>query len=266
MELFISGFKFRGNKSEFKLETLDQQVKETISQNKASFEVKELCNLLRKNADDEGIDFEIEHVFVKYCDTCSIDEYEAYTQVENHMNISIALYMLNKQCLSIIRDLEKAKSIYKKKSLQSNDDLSRIYNNLNTIVNSHRLNVDYYTTLLNHLDEVMFEGCRGVDCFYVNDESYNLECMYYNHENWIREIEWHDMQSYHFMEGTSLDIEESMYILMTLDKYSHTLKKIKSDFVNNVDLQLIVRKMLDKITECTSILRPLIDHDIERMV
>lgn len=264
MALFICGLKFRGHKSEFKLETLDEQVKNNINENKSKLEIKDLCDIVRKNADDEFIDFGLDHVFVKYCDTASIDEYEAYTQVENHMNISIALYMLNKQCLAILKSLETNKSMSKKRNTAT-DDLSRIYNNLNMVVNSHRLNTDFYTTLLNYLDEVMFDDCKGVDCFYVSDESYNLECMYYNHETWIKEIEWHEMQNYRFMDGPALDIEESTYILMTLEKYSNTLKKIKNDFTKSTELHIVVRKMLDKITDCIDILKPIIDEDIALM-
>jgi hypothetical protein len=270
--LFIYSIKFRGNKKEHKLLELESENvnEEQLALNKGSvrdtishLEIHEVCKMLCKD-EENVIEYNFEEpVFVKYCENVdSFDEYEVYSQVERHMNISITLFLLNKQCQQLIEELETKKNVSKKRGGHISKVINCIYTNLTSIVNYKRLSSNIYIDLLSELDNIMFNVCRGVDCFYINEESYNLECMYFNHEKWIKEIEWNETEIFHFEESNDLDVDESMYIMMYLRKYNTMLTSLQNDYIRNEELEQITKRMLEKVNDCIHILIPVIEDMI----
>lgn len=179
-------------------------------------------------------------------------EYDLYSKVETHMRMSISLYIVNRQGQDILKELEIKKVNHKRKTNQSrrllylDDDINTIYTYLHAIINFNRINHDLYAELLNVLDEELFNECGELESFYVKEDEYKLESMYYKQESWVNEIEWEIPQIFNFMNGEKLDTCECTHLLMYCQKYSTILDEIVSCF-DNVQIDEIVEKMHEKL-------------------
>lgn len=187
-------------------------------------------------------------------------EYEIYSKIETHMSISSSLYILNKQGIDIMKSIHQ----YKLLSSRQNTEVRRVYNEMEYFINHNRACNDLYTDLINVLDDVMFEECGELDSFYVKEDEYTLESLYYKQDSWVSEIEWNNNQVFTFSKNNSLDEGECMYLLMYVIKYLNLLSTIENKY-KNVKLKTCIDKMKDKMRNMHFViqnkLEGLIEHD-----
>lgn len=185
-------------------------------------------------------------------------EYELYSKIETHMSISSSLYILNLQGCNIIKSINKEKLPY------NESDVQRVYNEFEYVVNENRVSNDLYTNLLNILDSVMFEECGELDSFFVKEEEYTLESLYYKQGSWVCELEWDEQQTFMFSNRKGFDEGECMYLLMYVNKYMKLLSSIENQY-NNIKLSACIDKLKDKLRNIhyviTSILKKYIEID-----
>jgi hypothetical protein len=185
-------------------------------------------------------------------------EYELYSRVETHMSISSSLYILNCQGISII------KNIYNKKLLTNKDqDVQRVYNEMEYIINENRVSHDLYTKLLNILDSIMFEECGELDSFYVKEEEYTLESLYYKQGSWVCELEWDEQQVFVFSIQKGFDEGECMYLLMYIMKYMNLLTYIENQYTN-IKLRACTDKIKDKLRNIHYIIQNNLEEHVEQ--
>lgn len=199
----------------------------------------------------------------KYTQPAPIDEYALYSQIENHMNISMALFDVNKQGQQILQDFG-----YKKLNIPINvtkmkkpisqfhkpSEMHTIYHNLSDITNFNRTSMDAYTELLSMLDDALFKDSCFLKTFYVGETEYNLEAMYYKQQTWISEIEWHEKAVYDFSVSKTLDLGESSYLLMFLNNYKDVISRIKEHMHAHEKIMLHVDKINNKIVTVRDIM------------
>lgn len=173
-------------------------------------------------------------------------EYEIYTKIETHMSISASLYILNRQACDILKDLDTKKVIKKEQKVYASD-VGRIYLELLPCVNNNRMVCDMYTNLISLLDDVLFEECGEMDTFYVKEDEYTLESLYYKQGSWVTEIEWNAPQVFEFTKSHQLDEGECMYMLMFLNKYLSLLDKIEGEYKRQLKLQVCIGKLREKM-------------------
>jgi hypothetical protein len=194
----------------------------------------------------------------------TFDEYEIYTKIETHMSISLSLYILNRQGNDILKDLETKKLPVQQKGVPhtpSSDDkhnVGRIYNELHYCINENRLTKDMYTTLISNLDDVLFDECGDMDTFYVKEDEYSLESLYYKQDSWVREIEWDEPQKFEFDKTLEFAEGECMYLLMFANKYMSLLSKIDKEY-DNIKLKVSLNKLRDKMRNTQYILSEMIN-------
>jgi hypothetical protein len=184
-----------------------------------------------------------------------VDEYAIYSMIENHMNISLLLYQVNKEGQEILREIGTKKlkltptailsSKIKRPTFSSTSltTMISLFHNLTDIINFNRTAADVYTELLSMLDDAMFAESQHMETFYVDETEYTLESMYYKQETWVSELEWHSKEHYSFTKHIGLDLGECSHILMFLNNYQDVLEKIKE----NMDRHERVIMQVDKI-------------------
>lgn len=210
-----------------------------------------------------------------YSDSSVDSEYDTYSKVETHMGTSMSLYMLNRQGQDIIKELEQKKLKVKHEScneskrknakLNSSYDTDTwyVYQNLISIINFNRMTIDLYVDLLNYLDEELFNECKNIESFYVKEDVYNLENLYYKQETWVHEIEWDELQVFTFFEGGKIDEGECVHLLMFCQKYMKLLAEISVTYCDSAKLQQTLIKMTDKLRDTTIILEKLLNDVIK---
>jgi hypothetical protein len=178
----------------------------------------------------------------KQTQDCLINEYDAYSKIEKHIEISLDLYHINKFGNSIIHDIED-KKIY----------VQKIYSRLCNLVNINRTDIDIYTELLSILDDALFKENNKINKFYIEDKEYNLESLYYKQDTWINDIDSYTY-SYHFEKTTCLDLGECSHILVFLNRYEEIIKNIQHDMKCHKKVLLHTNKILHRIKSLQDII------------
>ena len=200
-----------------------------------------IISLLEGNEHTENQDT-TNNMFDELTSSSEDGEYEIYSKIETHMSISSSLYILNKQGADIMKSIYK----YKLLSNKQNTEVQRVYNEMEYFINNNRACNDLYTDLINVLDAVMFEECGELDSFYVKEDEYTLESLYYKQGSWVSELEWNKSQIFTFTENNSFDEGECMFLLMYLIKYLNLLSTIENEY-KNIKLKTCIDKMKDKM-------------------
>lgn len=229
-ELFITGIRFKDSKEEINISKEVPSLQHIHDYNPLS-EIQEARSVAASDGSDTS----------QSTDT----EYYLYSRVETHMNISMSLYMLNKQGIEILQELELKKlnipsnNSYNSKKKEAttfasistvHHRLSALYQSLISIVTYNKYHTHPYTELLNLLDNMLFDECSEVEQFYVKEDGYNLENIYYKQEAWISELEGKETVRFLFSEAIDLELGESSYIVMYLKKYIGLLDMIVATF------------------------------------
>lgn len=172
-------------------------------------------------------------------------EYDLYTKIETHMSISASLYILNRQGVDIIKEIDAKKLLRKDQKIVANT-IGKIYMELIQCINMNRIVSDLYTNLVSHLDDVLFDECGELETFYVKEEEYSLESLYYKQGSWVAEIEWHEPQVFKFNVSPDIDEGECMYLLMYVNKYLTLLSKIEREYEHQ-KLHTCLEKMRQRV-------------------
>jgi hypothetical protein len=190
-------------------------------------------------------------------------EYYMYSRVETHMHISMSLYCLNKEGQDIINQLESKKHANANVDANEYRVLYTVYSALLRLINFRRMSYDVYCDLINALDGVMCDECGEIDTFYVKDDAFTLESMYYRQETWITEFEsFPDAPNvFEFAPSAKMDLGECSYMLLYMRKYNALIDMIESSF-GEKKIQNITVKMKDKLMGSISIL----EHEIEELL
>lgn len=191
-------------------------------------------------------------------DVNDCDEYEIYTKIEVHMSISASLYILNRQGNDILYEIGN-----KKIQRTDNKIVEKIYTELGHCINTNRIFSDLYTNLISHLDDVLFEECGDLDTFYVKEDEYTLESLYYKQGSWVNELEWNEPQVFEFNNSADIDEGECMYLLMFLNRYLSLLYKIEKELVS-MKSHMCIEKMRGKMMFVHDILTSMIDSSLLR--
>ncbi len=197
---------------------------------------------VRPHSDEDEDEDENENSDDEHCDC----EYEIYTRIETHMSISASLYILNIQGCDIVKELDTKKLIKKEQKVYTSES-GRIYIELSQCVNANRMLCDQYTNLISLLDDVLFEECGELDTFYVKEDEYTLESLYYKQGSWVSEIEWNPPQMFEFTKSQELDEGECMYLLIFLNKYLSLLDKIEREYKRQLKLQVCIGKLRERM-------------------
>jgi hypothetical protein len=166
-----------------------------------------------------------------------IDEYSIYCKIEQHMNLSIDIHHLHKQTQCTISSLLKAKPLFAKGN--------NVYNYLKEITNP--LN---FASLINELDEALFNDCGCFDTFWVQDKEHKLESLYYKHDTCSNDISHQNIQPFQFNNNNSINLDEGMYLIMICDKWSKCLTIANDINENNMRLTLNVNRYEKKVDQC----------------
>jgi hypothetical protein len=168
----------------------------------------------------------------------TIDEYEIYGKIEQHMELSIDLHYLQKQTQCIVASLAK----YKPSVVKS----CNVYSVLRDI--AHVVN---FASLINVLDEVLFNDCGHFKTFWVQDKEYNLEALYYKQESWTDDLFGigKDVQSFEFDDEPTINLDEGMYLLMICDKWLKCLSKA-FNISDNKNLYQVVGRFEKRVEHC----------------
>ena len=179
----------------------------------------------------------------------------------------MSLYMLNKQGIEILQELEAKKlnipssNSYNSKKRDAttfaslstvHHRLSALYQSLISIVTYNKYHTHPYTELLNFLDNMLFDECSEVEQFYVKEDGYNLENIYYKQETWISELEGRETVKFLFSEVIDIELGESSYIVMYLKKYIGLLDMIIATFEDK-RIEETVSKFRHKLNTAVSI-------------
>lgn len=187
---------------------------------------------------------DIKNIIVNYEKEDSlVNEYDVYTKIEKHIEISSNLYHINKFGKSIIHDLE-----YKKNHIHN------IYSRIYSLVNMNRTDIDMYTELLSILDDALFKENNKLNKFYIEDKEYNLESLYYKQDSWINDIETNNKYSYNFEKTTYLDLGECSHILVFLNNYEGIIKNIQQDMKSHKKVIIHSNKILGRINSIQHIM------------
>jgi hypothetical protein len=143
------------------------------------------------------------------------DEYSIYCKIEEHMDLSINLHYLNKQTQCILTSLYTHKPSFVKTNI--------IYIALKDIVN-----VSQFSSLINTLDEVLFNDCGNFDTFWVQDKEYKLESLYYKQDSWSHDVSFRDVQPFKFNEDAYLTFDEGMFLIVMCNKWLACLSKVSA--------------------------------------
>lgn len=193
-----------------------------------------------KNDDDDANDSESSFAST---DT----EYYMYSRVETHMRISMSLFHLNKEGQEILVQLESKKKAHRYTAKAGRSILQTIHAALSSIINFQRMSYDLYCDLTNTLDGILCQECGDIDMFYVKEEAFTIESMYYRQETWIDEFEtFPNTNIFEFAKGDFADLGECSYLLLYLRKYSALIDMIEGSFDCN-RIHDITTKMKDKL-------------------
>lgn len=164
------------------------------------------------------------------------DEYSIYCKIEEHMDISINLHFLNRQTQCILSSLYTQKPSFAKSS--------GIYIALKDIAN-----MSCFSSLINALDEVLFNDCGCFDTFWVQDKEYKLESLYYKHDSWAYDVSIHNIQPYKFNEDAYLTFDEGMFLIINCNKWLQCLSKA-SAVSDNKRLVIILNRFEKRVEQC----------------
>lgn len=264
---FLLGIRFKNAKSEFDLmqiqtnKTSDNKTCDTKHFAKLSLlDIQRIISPSTSPCDKQS-DMHLAITTSQIIQTSQhLDEYSIYTMIENHMNISSSLYRLNKEGQDILKEIGMKKlkltplAIVASKTKKPmilptvSSDIVSLFMRLVDIVNFNRTCADAYTDLLSMLDDAMFAESHNMDTFYVDETEYSLESLYYKQETWVNELEWYKKEIFMFNNQPSFDLGECSHVLMFLNDYQDTLKRISEDIKCSEKVLAHTDKVSMKIT------------------
>lgn len=259
MSFQITGIKFKDAKEEIGL--TDTLLSQTVHNLCITFESSNIKDSPSPEAHNPSETSDTDDDSMNDSESSNMGEYDLYSRVEFHMRMSMSLYMLNRQGQDLVKEVESKKVVTNKRRNQNvrrgmfaDESMSIIYGCLHAIINFNRMNIDMYVELLNLLDEELFNECGELESFFVKDDEYKLESMYYKQDSWVSGIEWETPQVFQFTTGDKLDTCECTHLLMYCMKYRTLLDEINACF-DNSHLECLVGKLHEKLKTAIDLLQ-----------
>lgn len=281
MSHFLIGIKFKESKKVVSLRSLDYTLSlETVVRDTTYPD--NMLSLLPAHSVHSTVETQ-EDTILESSDIID-NEYEIYSKIENHMFISIRLYFLNIQGQELLKQLGTKKlklheysipislqhSIKNKTKYVISKSLSNIvsiYEPLHDIINFNRLHYNVYTELLNVLDEILFMDSKSIDIFYVKEDVFTLESLYYKQESWINELEDKNVDTYIFTDEPFLSLGECSDIMVYIQSYLKILEYLRQQYKNtkNQKLTNIVNKMEIKIKTVQNMCNDILTDELKKI-
>lgn len=178
-----------------------------------------------------------------------MDEYNKSYNIDKHMLISEQLYeihMLGKHILQELKITKNTKS--RPRSITFVQEYDIIYSSINDTINLGRFRSRLFLTLKYYLDEALFAGIpEHIQYFYIANESYNLTKLYFDQDQWIKEIY---IQEFSFTNVIHFNADDAILINCFFMKYEYLLKEIEqlvSKVPNNKKYKRKITQVLARI-------------------
>lgn len=114
-----------------------------------------------------------------------INNYEEYTRLEKHLNLSKQLLKVSIAGKDVLSLLERTMGIKLKRS-KLKDDIYRVFATItHTIKPRKSLCNNMFSSMIYYLDEVMYREVQHLDYFFIEDYCYSINKVYYNPREWI---------------------------------------------------------------------------------
>jgi hypothetical protein len=170
------------------------------------------------------------------------DQYSDYEKIESHLEFSKTLFALDLKGQHILLELERKKSLSRKKKTFG-EDIYRIYHNLVDVLNVKKLKPRLYCALLHFLDELVFKEVSNYDQFFIEDDGFQLTKLYFGQTSWIRD---QDIQPFELDTGQDLNINEAMFLVCYLREYENFLLSIE-EYISDLDYIGLKRELTSTI-------------------
>lgn len=174
------------------------------------------------------------------------DEYSEYTKIENHLEFSKNLFLIDKKGKHILFQIESKKLERKKRTggFLFKADVDKVYTNLTNILNVKKYTPRLYYTLQFYLDELLFNEVPNCNKFYIEDSEYELTKVYFDQLTWITN---QDIQEYHLDIGTDININEAMCLVCFLREFEDLLFSIQ-EYVSDIIQKRLKRILIKTIS------------------
>lgn len=190
----------------------------------------------------------MEEIVKKIEDINPFGEYSEYTKIENHIEFSRQLFLIDKKGKNILLEMELKKYERKKRTggCVFKSEADKVYTNLVHILNVKKFSHRLYFTLQFYMDELLFKEVDTCTKFYIEDSEYELTNIYFDQLSWITNS---DIQEYQLEIGTEFNLNEAMYLTCFLRDFETLLFDIEeyiSD-LKNCRLKKILLNTLSRI-------------------
>lgn len=198
-------------------------------------------------------------------------EYQEYTAIEEHMDISKRLFLLDLKIRRCVRDLEKAKGVKK----QYEKEVHTLLGILAGMCKPKLLSPNAFTALQDALDNWLFHEVTQVKQFTVEDTSYPIEAIYFDKERWLDE----PVDTKAAFEATRrLTLRDVSCLLSVFAEYEVLLAKLKNKWERLVDdehpatealkarLRRVLRRMERRCLKGTKVLIDSGQHDVDQKI
>lgn len=173
-------------------------------------------------------------------------EYSEYSKIENHIEFSKQLFLIDKKGKNILLQLELRKFERKKRTggCVFKNDIAKVYTNLVHILNVKKFSHRLYYTLQFYMDELLFSEVDKCNKFFIEDSEYELTGIYFNQSQWIQN---QDIQEYQLDFGSELNINESMYLICFLREFE-TLLFLIEEYIIDLKYRRLHKILLKTLT------------------
>jgi len=185
--------------------------------------------------------------------TYIMGEYETYSNIQTHIQISENLYDIDLRGKYILSEIGTKKNTkVGRRGLLLLKEYETIYNSINDTINLCRFKSRLYLTLQYYLDEALFNNIsEDQEYFYIEDDSYNLTKLYFDQQQWVRH---NGIQKFSLVDDDkSLNVDEALLLLNSFFKKYEALLENVSALVRDVsDDKRYKRKIMQVIARIKS--------------
>ena len=171
-----------------------------------------------------------------------MSQYDKYSEIENHVNISRKLFHLEKKCEYLLAEFTMKKKIDRKK--QYTKPVSDIINILHALGRNRPCERSPYSSMIYYLDEWLFSRANDDDVFIIEDTKYPLSSVYFNRGDWIGHMK---PFIYEVEESIDFTVKDAIALHSFFHEYSQTIECILFNIQENTSKTDCERKLTNKI-------------------
>uniref|UniRef100_A0A6C0BF10 Uncharacterized protein n=1 Tax=viral metagenome TaxID=1070528 RepID=A0A6C0BF10_9ZZZZ len=199
-----------------------------------------------------------------------MEEYESYSWIQHHINLSECLYDIDRYGKHILEEIRSKKNQKtNKRGLLLSQEYTNVYDSIFDTINVQRFKSRLYLTLQYYLDEALFNPLNeNEEFFYIDDECYELTKLYFDQEHWIRNTE---IQKFSLTFQTELTTEDAMLLRCFFTKYSEVtnqveklLELITGNHRFKPKIKSVIGKIRQKHAPSIKILEDFIANDVNK--